>query len=75
MVGQSRCKRLFATLASFGFVGILVSAEPAMRAKEAEATQIQFWIVSDGDGWACQDCCFTGFCCSVPIDGCGIQEH
>lgn len=40
---------------------------------EAVAADIQFYLTNTGDGWDCSDCCFTGYCCSVPIKDCEEQ--
>ncbi len=51
---------------SVGFCFLL--AQPAVeQSSSLEATSIQFWITNTGDGWKCESCCFTGYCCTVPV--------
>jgi hypothetical protein len=71
---RPRVPKPLAAMAGVALAGVLVSAEPALRAgQEVEAAQIQFWLTSGGDGWECEGCCFTGFCCTIPVDACKIQ--
>lgn len=69
-----RMPRKLAALAGVVLAAALLSAEPAVNAgQEVEAAEIQFWLTSGGDGWECEGCCFTGFCCDIPVDACKIQ--
>lgn len=63
-------RRLLRGLAAVGIAAGLTSGVPAFRAHDAQAADIQFWITADGDGWDCSGCCFTGYCCTVPVDAC-----
>ena len=40
------------------------------RDGDLQAIQVQFWLTNEGDGWDCTGCCFTGYCCTIPIDAC-----
>lgn len=46
---------------------MIVLVEPAIRRDDAlEAAEWQFLLDSEV-GPTCQDCCWTGFCCTIPM--------
>lgn len=63
-------RKLLAGLGAVAAVTVLVAGEPALGDQEAEALAIQFYLTSGGDGHDCTNCCFTGYCCTVPVAEC-----
>lgn len=63
-------RKLLAGIGAVAAVAVLVGGEPALGHQEAQATDIQFYLTSGGDGYECTSCCFTGYCCKVPVTGC-----
>lgn len=69
MINRS-IRKLLAGIGAVAAVTVLVSGEPALGHQDAEAAAIQFYLTSTGDGYDCNDCCFTGYCCTAPIRVC-----
>ncbi|HEU0014135.1 MAG TPA: hypothetical protein VFQ45_10650 [Longimicrobium sp.] len=60
----------FAALAAVLGAAALLGEPGAQAAQEAQAADIQFWVTSQDPGTKCEECCFTGYCCRVPIVDC-----
>jgi hypothetical protein len=69
---ERNSRRWYFFLPLFLGIGFLAVSPTAERGQALQATEYQFWMTNNGP--ACGYCCFTGYCCSVPVEGCDDWE-
>jgi hypothetical protein len=62
------------TAVSTACLALLLGGTALDPSQDVYAADVQFYLTTAEPGWKCEGCCYTGYCCDVPIDNCGSSE-